>query len=345
MKKLSLMIALVILMLGGLNSCKEKKSTGTFTFAFYNVENLFDTINDPAINDESFLPESKVAWNTERYNQKLYNLSKVLKSMNDPDFPAIVGLCEVENLAVLEDLVSHKNIAAAGYKIIHQDSPDERGIDNAILYQPETYIPVKNSFIAPDFTGLEHNLTRDIIYSKGLINENDTIHIFVNHWVSRWGGQEATESYRIAIANQIKNITDSIISVIPDANILIAGDLNDNPDDKSVMEILKTKMVIPKANNYDLYNLSLRLYESDTVGTLYYKSWDIFDQIIISGAMLGGNNKLKVASVDQTIFAKNWMLYQPKEGPARPSRTASGGRYFGGYSDHLPVMIDINFFE
>lgn len=326
------------------NSCKKKAST-SFTFAFYNIENLFDTINDPNINDESFLPDSKVAWTSERYDDKIYNISKVLKSLKQPFFPAVVGLCEVENIDVINDLISHSNINNAGYKIVHKNSPDERGIDVALLYNPDIFHPVKNSFIVPDFDNLDVNATRDILYSKGVVNQKDTIHIFVNHWVSRWGGQEKTEPFRIAIAKHIKRITDSILSITPDANILIAGDLNDNPDDKSIIEYLSAKEVDNEISNDNLYNLSLKLYKSDTVGSLYYKSWDIFDQIIVSGAMLTGDNNLKVTSENETIFKRDWMLYQPKKGPARPSRTASGGRYYGGYSDHLPVMIDINTFE
>ncbi len=342
MKRSIIIISLFVILIAFGSSCK-REVTGSFTFAFYNVENLFDTIDDPAISDESYLPDSKVAWNTERYNHKLENISKVLMSLKEPSFSAIIGLCEVENLDVVKELSQHPNIAAAGYKIIHKNSPDERGIDVALFYQPQIYQPVKNTFIKPDFKGMEANATRDILYSKGLINNVDTIHIFVNHWVSRWGGQEATEPYRMAIAAQLKSITDSILNVNPDANILIAGDLNDNPIDKSLVDVLKAKPVGANVNSSDLYNLALKLYESDTAGTLYYKSWDVFDQIIVSGALLAGEGNLKVASESETVFKEDWMLYQPKEGPARPSRTASGRNYFGGYSDHLPVMIDINY--
>lgn len=324
-----------------LASC-SKKTTNTFSFAFYNVENLFDTIDDPNIDDEKYLPDSKkVAWNSERYYHKLDNLTKVIKSIDTTGFPAIFGLCEVENISVLQDLISHSNIKKANYSIIHKNSQDERGIDVALLYNPKIFTPVSNSFITPYFVDEPEQRTRDILYSKGIVNKNDTLHIFINHWVSRWGGQEKTESARIHIAKTIKGITDSILSIQPDANILIAGDLNDNPTDISLQQGLQVKDVEEeKFTEKTLYNLSIKQFRKGD-GSLYYKSWDMFDQIIVSTSLLTGKNGLKLSSPDQTVFKQDWMLYQPKEGSARPSRTASGGRYYGGYSDHLPVMVRI----
>ena len=321
-----------------LSSC-AKKTTSTFSFAFYNVENLFDTIDDPNINDKNYLPDSKVAWNTERYNHKLDNLSIVMKSIDSTGFPALFGLCEVENIDVVEDLINHTNLKDAGYNIIHKNSPDNRGIDVALLYNPKVFNIVSTRYIIPDFPNNSDLKTRDILYSKGVINKKDTLHVFINHWVSRWGGQAETEPNRIQIAHIIKNITDSILNLQPLANILIAGDLNDNPTDTSVFNVLKAMGVSKKPANKSLYNLSLAQFK-DGDGSLYYKSWDMFDQIIVSTSMLTGKNGLKVTSPNQLVFKKDWMLYQPKKGPARPSRTAAG-RYYGGYSDHLPILINI----
>lgn len=320
-------------------SC-TKKTTGTFSFAFYNLENLFDTINDPNINDESYLPDSKIAWNTERYNHKLDNMSLVMRSIDSTGIPAIFGLCEVENIKVVEDLINHSNLKNAGYRIIHKDSPDERGIDVALLYIPGIFNPVNTRYIAPVFPEDPDNSTRDILYSKGVVNNRDTLHVFINHWVSRWGGQEETEPSRIQIARIIKNITDSILNLQPHANIIIAGDLNDNPTDTSIFNILDAREVSDKPHEKTLYNLSLTQFKNGE-GSLYYKSWDMFDQIIVSTSMLTGKNGLKVNSPKQIVFKEDWILYQPNKGPARPSRTAAG-RYYGGYSDHLPVMVKIS---
>ena len=331
------LIALIIVVL--LASCSEKKTTTSFTFAFYNVENLFDTIDDPNISDEKYLPDSKIAWNTERYNHKLDNLTKVISGIDTVNFPALFGLCEVENIDVLNDLVNHESLKKAGYNIIHKDSPDGRGIDVALLYNPKIFKPIKTNYVVPNFPDNPNLKTRDILYTKGVVNKNDTIHIFINHWVSRWGGQAKTEPNRIQIAKTIKNITDSILYLQPNANILIAGDLNDNPSDTSILNVLQAMEVPTNPQNSTLYNLSLTQFKNGE-GSLYYKSWDMFDQIIISTAMLTGKNGLKVNSTNQSVYKQDWMLYQPKKGPARPSRTAAG-KYYGGFSDHLPVYVGI----
>jgi len=339
MKKHFTTILISFALISIMASC-AKKTTSTFSFAFYNLENLFDTINDPNISDENYLPDSKVAWNTERYNHKLDNISLVMKSIDTIGFPALFGLCEVENIDVVEDLINHSNLKNAGYSIIHKNSPDERGIDVALLYIPSIFNPISTRYIVPDFPDNPDNKTRDILYSKGVVNNDDTLHIFINHWVSRWGGQEETEPGRIKIASIIKNITDSILNIQPLANIIITGDLNDNPTDTSVFNVLEAREVSDKLLDKTLYNLSLTKFKNGD-GSLYYKSWDMFDQIIVSTSMLTGKNGLKVGSPNQIVFKEDWILYQPKKGPARPSRTAAG-RYYGGYSDHLPVMINIS---
>ncbi|MBC8320351.1 MAG: endonuclease/exonuclease/phosphatase family protein [Bacteroidetes bacterium] len=339
MKKIYSTILVTLALIIILASC-TKKNTNSFTFAFYNVENLFDTIDDLNISDEGYLPNSKVAWNTERYNLKLNNMSKVMKSIDPAGFPALFGICEVENISVVEDLINHPNLAGAGYKAIHKDSPDERGIDVALLYNPEIFKPVGTRFIVPEFPDNPELKTRDILYFKGVVNKNDTLHVFINHWVSRWGGQKETEPHRIQIAKVIKNITDSILNNELNANIIIAGDLNDNPSDTSIYKVLEALEISDIPGGKSLYNLSLKQFKNG-FGSLYYKSWDMFDQIIVSTSLITGKNGLKVSSTEQVVFKEDWMLYQPKGGPVRPSRTASGSNYYGGYSDHLPIMVSI----
>ena len=185
-------------------SC-SKPSFTPFSFAFYNVENLFDTIDDPAINDSSFLPSSQVAWNSERYFHKLENIALVISSIDSNSFPTVFGLSEIENLGVLQDLVNNPMLKPANYQILHRDSPDERGIDVAMLYNPEKYKPIETKYLRLVFPGDENNKTRDILYSKGLVAGKDTIHIFVNHWVSRWGGQEQTDPLRQFTGTFIRN--------------------------------------------------------------------------------------------------------------------------------------------
>jgi len=268
-----------------------------------------------------------------------------MKTIDPKGFPDLFGICEVENLGVIEDLIAHPDMSPANYRVIHKDSPDERGIDVALLYKPEIYTPISTQFIKPELWHTKDsvktiNRTRDILYSKGLVNKSDTLHLFINHWVSRWGGQAKTEPQRIQIALTIKSFCDSILKVDSHANIIIAGDLNDNPTDTSVYEVLSAKEVDSNPNPENLYNLSINQFLNGK-GSLYYKSWDMFDQIIVSGSMLRDGNNLQVMEADQLIYKESWMLYQPKKGPARPSRTSSGKNYYGGFSDHLPVMVSI----
>ncbi len=323
------------------SSCKSKKTIPqNLSFAFYNLENLFDTINDPSINDESYLPDAENPWNSKRYLHKLDQLSKVMADIKAPGFPSLFGLCEVENREVIEHLIAHPTLKNAHYKIIHQNSPDERGIDVALLYQESAFKPVYKRFVHVAVPENPDNKTRDILYAKGLTAHNDTLHVFVNHWVSRWGGQEATAPSRNYIAGLIKSITDSIMQVNPNANILISGDLNDNPTDASLAEYLLAKEVVATPEKSTLYNLSLTLYKEGN-GSLYYKSWDMFDQIIVSSAMLTGAGGIKVMSDKQTVIKHDYLLFKPKNGEPRPNRTASGKQYYGGYSDHLPVFIQM----
>ncbi len=316
-------------------SCSKR--TQTFSLAFYNVENLFDTIDDKHKNDNKYLPDSKVSWNTERYQHKLDNITKVFAAIDSTELPSVIGLAEIENIAVLTDLVHHPTISAANYKILHQESEDERGIDVALLYRPDKYTPVETTYIKLVFPFNPTNGTRDILYSKGLANDKDTVHIFINHWTSRYGGQEKTIPFRKYTAQVLKVYTDSIFSVNPHANILIAGDLNDNPDDESVAVDLGAVEPVQPYLNKRLYNLSVKQYKMGG-GSLYYRGWDMFDQIIVSTPVLTGENGIKATSRDQTVVKKDWMLYYPKRGEPRPSRTATS-QYYGGYSDHLPVFL------
>jgi predicted extracellular nuclease len=267
------------------SSCSRK--THTFSLAFYNVENLFDTINDRQKQDDRYLPDSEIPWNTERYEHKLNNLAKVINAIDSVELPAVIGLSEVENKAVINDLVNHPALISTGYQILHQECEDERGIDVAMLYQPDQYTPLETNFIPLIFPFDPNNHTRDILYSKGLTRKKDTVHIFINHWTSRWGGQEETEPKRRFTAEVLKSMTDSIFSMQPDANIIIAGDLNDNPNDISIaIDLMAMEPTEPYLDK-QLYNLSMKQYKMGE-GTLYYKGWDMFDQIIVSTALLKG---------------------------------------------------------
>ncbi len=338
MKKYFPILLLVLILI---NACTDyKPGQNSAILAFYNVENLFDTIDDPGINDEEFLPEGRQKWNTVKYNHKIENISKVLLSIDSIQPPAIIGLAEVENKQVLAELIQNSGLKNFHYSIIHKNSPDFRGIDVALIYRPDLYKPEINEWIHIDFPFDSAYTTRDILYSKGKIFEDEIIHVFVNHWTSRYGGAEVTEAKRKYLGALLKAKSDSILNTNPNARIFIMGDLNDNPTDLSLTESLGALPVSGEIKNPYLYNISLAKF-NDGEGTLYYRSWDLFDQIVVSGSVLKENATLTLSEKDIQIHKPGWILFTDNNGIRRPNRTASGGRYYGGYSDHLPVYIEL----
>lgn len=313
----------------------------TLRVAFYNVENLMDTLDDPVKDDAEFLPGSRIAWTSERYEVKLDHLAKVIKDLSAGQPIAILGLCEVENRRVVEDLVRSPQIMPFNFGIIHHESPDERGIDNAMLYDARQFKPLTTSYLPINFPFAPDDFTRDIIYVKGICpkSKGDTLHVFINHWPSRSEGQEVSEPKRIFAAGVLKSVTDSVLRINPGALILVMGDLNDEPSDKSLTEGLKALPPAEKPAGTSLYNLMYPLFKEGK-GTLYYKDWDLFDQIIISGNMWNNLKGIHFTGGRGSIFSPDYLLFTNKEGLSRPNRTAAKD-YYGGYSDHLPVYIDL----
>jgi exonuclease III len=337
-KKINFLLALLILA-GTFFFCNRPK-IDKFTIAFYNVENLFDTINDDGVRDGDFTPEAKLNWNSEKYTAKLEGIAKVLTTIGQEDFPAIVGLAEIENGGVLKDLINKTNLAAGKYQFIHYQSPDERGIDVALLYRKDYFTPIYSKAYGLHFPFDEDDRTRDMLYVKGVTALKDTFHIMVDHWPSRSGGQEESDPKRRFAASLVRSVVDSIFKTDKQANIIIMGDLNDNPTDVSVAEILNAKKPGNIVKYDDLYNLALTKFELGE-GTLYWRSWDLFDQIIVSGNILDDNTKLKLDPKDILILKEDWMLFKRDDGVKVPSRTAGRDAYYGGYSDHLPVYITL----
>lgn len=338
MKKYLLLLAASLLFLFYMGTSCKNSELKPFSAAFYNVENLFDTIDNPVTRDNDFLPTSRIAWNTKRYDLKLDHIARVMSSMESGQFPTLFGLAEVENRRVVEDLIHTGRLKNAGYKIIHRDSPDKRGIDVALLYDPKVFKPLFTRFIQLHFPTEANFATREILYTKGLVYGIDTVHVFVNHWVSRYGGQERTDPLRRFTGQVERLICDSIFDLHPYANILIMGDLNDNPSDPSVRRYLgaiEPREPLAKKQLFDMAAIPFSKGE----GSLYYHGWELFDQIIVSTSMIAGHNGIKVNSPSEEIFKKKWMLYEPKQGPAVPNRTESSHHYFGGYSDHLPILV------
>ncbi|MBU8892740.1 MAG: endonuclease [Bacteroidales bacterium] len=306
------------------------------TIVFYNVENLFDTINDPNTADESFTPEGRNNWTNKRYTKKLNDIASVISSVNTEELPALAGFCEVENRKVLEDLTKTTVLKSKNYKIVHEESPDARGIDVGLIYCPDEFTYLLHKKI-PVNTGTEYKV-RDILYTKGILYETDTIHIFVNHWKSRSGGVEKTEPQRIKCAQTLRKEVDSILSVNKNVKILIMGDLNDEPKNKSVFETLG-------ANNSNkpesLYNLMLPLSENGEGTHCYRGEWSMLDHLIVSNNLLNNNSGFILDDKRGQIFRADWITYESKEGYKSPGRTYGGPNYYGGYSDHYPVFVTL----
>jgi hypothetical protein len=310
-------------------------------FVFYNVENLFDVEDDSLTTDEEFTPEGAKAWTLHRYYEKIDRIARTLTAVGGWHAPALVGLCEIENREVLFDLTTHRLLETSDLDIIHKDSPDDRGIDVALLYRPDKFSPVASVWIPVDFDEDPDMHTRDILYVKGILFNDDTLHIFINHWPSRWGGVETTLPKRVKVAATLRKYTDSLFMLPGNPNIIIAGDLNDNPVDSSVCKVLGALEVV----NHDkgnLYNLMFPAYLNQHEGSLKYKAdWEVYDQIIVSSSLLNDHG-LRVKHGQAHILSAPFLLEDDKRYLGKkPYRTYAGPSYLNGFSDHLPVYIDL----
>jgi len=334
-----LILSLFCLVLCALASAQERAQIAAV--GFYNFENLFDTEDDPAIDDEEFTPDGRNRWTEIRYHTKLQQLAQVVSELGTeltPDGLALLGVAEVENRKVLADFSLEPKVRDRNYQIIHYDSPDRRGIDVALLYNPKYFSPLHSEAIrVPLFEPNGDTIfTRDVLYVSGLFLE-DTLHLLVNHWPSRRGGQKASEPRRIAAAMKNKQISDSLRTRNPQANILIMGDLNDDPVNRSVKKVLDATNRPDKLGPKGFFNPMYDLFKQG-IGTLAYRdAWSLFDQILISPGLLSGEEGLWYYSAE--IFNPPYLQQQTGAFQGYPLRTYGGGTYLGGYSDHFPVYV------
>ena len=325
----------------------QKKGKKNYIIAFYNIENLFDTEDDPETDDSEFLPTSANQWDETKYRKKLQNMAKAINSIGNTSSPDVLGLCEVENRRVLEDLIKQGDLKDKDYGIVHYNSPDERGIDVAMLYKKSRFRPFKESSIRINFPENEDK-TRDVLLVSGIIGKKDTLHIFVAHFPSRRGGRQESEHKRVFVASQVRKRIDSLQKLSPKANIIVMGDLNDEPTSVSILETLNAK---PSPNNLkpnELFN-AMGMMKAEGKGThAYYNSkekrteWTLLDQIILSPALLNKKNNLQYVATSATIHKPDFLLQtEPEQYKGQPLRTFAGKRYLAGYSDHLPVYVQL----
>lgn len=333
---------LILVILISNYSTAQKKTYQIRTIAFYNVENLFDTSNDSLTFDDDRTPEGKDNWTKKRYNKKIETISKVLSEIGSEtsnSSPDIIGLCEVENKQVIEDLIHHPNLRQKNYGIVHFNSPDERGIDVALLYKKSVFIP--NSFKSHRLLLFKDDGFRDYSRDQLVVGgylDDEYFNFIVNHWPSRSGGEARSKPNRIAAAKLNKRIIDSIIRTDINSRIISMGDLNDDPTSDSLKKILKTEGKTKNLEENSLFNPMERLHRKGIGSLAYRDKWNLFDQIFFT------SNLINVTRENYTywkagVYNPSYLIDQKGRYKGYPLRTYAGGSYVGGYSDHFPVYM------
>ncbi len=313
-------------------------SRGDFRIAFYNVENLFDHKKDSLKLDDDFTPEGKYHWTFFKYKTKINKVAQTLLALGEWELPEVVGLCEIENRSVLEDLCKFSPLRKFKYEIVHYESEDKRGIDVALLYQSKKFKLLKSE---PIHVNLGKEKTRDILYVKGRALSGDTLHIFINHFPSKYGGILQTLPKREKAAKTLRSKTDSIFYENALSKIILMGDFNDTPKSKS-LEALGAKTSWEEPQEKELYNLSAKWSIYSNLGThKFHGIWSILDQIIVSGGLFKGKGYLFTSAEYGHIFDANFLLEKDKNGGTKPFRTHNGLKYNNGFSDHLPIYLDL----
>lgn len=339
--KNSLILSLFILVFS-ISQAQDKQQYKVAVISFYNLENLYDTVDNPIVNDEEFLPSGPRNYNSRIYWDKMNKLATVISQIGtemNPDGAALLGVAEIENDTVLKDLSAHELLKKRNYSIVHYDSRDIRGVDVGLLYNPK-YFTVEQSdklFVQLPGGSKDAYFTRDVLWVKGKL-DGESIHVYVNHWPSRSGGEERSAPARAAAAAVVKHHSDSITKAEPNAKIVIMGDLNDDPVSPSILEILRAKGKQKEVMKGGLFNPWMEMYR-DGIGTLAYQdSWNLFDQIIISYPWLNKDQD-GFFYYQPRIFNREFMTENVGRYKGYPMRTWDGNSYRGGYSDHFPTYI------
>ncbi|MBO9618046.1 MAG: endonuclease/exonuclease/phosphatase [Niabella sp.] len=310
--------------------------------AFYNLENFYDTVFHGKNDDESFTPNGAKAYTSTVFNDKVLHLATVIAAIGrdvNPHGPAILGVAEVENDAVLDTLINHPLLAGRGYRYVHYDSKDVRGIDVALLYNPRYFKVLKSRplYVRLPEGAKEAPYTRDILWVTGLL-DGERVHIFVNHWPSRYGGEKKSEPGRVAAALTVRSFIDTLIDHDPMAKIIVMGDFNDEPVSSSIVKNLKSTDNIQSIKMGELYNPWCAPYKKGNGSLAYRNAWSLFDQILISEGLL--DKKLPgFFFYKNTVFKQDYMIENSGAYRGYPMRTYSGDNYRGGYSDHFPTYI------
>lgn len=315
------------------NCCEQTDEVVRYRIMFYNVENLFDTVNDSLTDDDDFLPEGIMRWNYSRYLKKINSLYRTIIAAGEWEPPPVIAMCEVENKKVLNDLIFNTYLSDYKYDIIHEDSPDQRGIDVCLIYNREKLSLISYRYLKPSLKDNKDFRSRSVLYAKFLL-KYDTIHILVNHWPSRRGGVLAGADLRNIISGMVTGFCDSITASC-NGKIILCGDFNSAPYDTELSFLTGN-------SSASLINLSGRLSAKGT-GTYRYRGhWEMLDQFIVSESLLSGDAGLFTSFENIEILNETFLLEKDPVYPGyTPFSTYKGYRYHGGFSDHLPVLLDL----
>ncbi len=325
-----------VLVLLTMAACREH--SGQTIVAFYNCENFFDTIHDPHKLDEEFTPEGRYHYTGAIYNEKLHNIAAVIQKMvtdEAPQGPAVLGLAEVENDMVLQALIAQPAIARRHYKYVWYNGPDRRGINVALLYNPALFTLISSAPLAVHVgdTGSSHT-TRDVLHVYGVLN-GDSVHLLVNHWPSRIGGNDETEPKRAAAALVCKQAVTMLLK--QNSKVIVMGDLNENPADSSIDHVLTAKYDSAATSATDIYDPWAEVYTKGAGTLMYQHQWYLFDQIMISGGFLHGRRGLQLDKIE--VFTPELITDHRNIYEKVPKRSFAGTYWMHGYSDHFPVLI------
>ena len=336
------LIPCFLFVLSFLFSTAQKQQYKVAIIAFYNLENFYDTVDNPIVKDDEFTPKGDKNYNSKIYLNKVEHLATVISQIGtevSPDGPALLGVAEIENDTVLNDLINDSHIKERDYHYVHYDSRDLRGVDVGLLYNPK-YFTVEDSkklFVSLPSGSKTSFLTRDVLWVKGKLN-GETVHVFVNHWPSRLGGEERSAPARAAAAMVDKKFMDSIQKQDPNAKIIMMGDLNDDPISPSLTKVIGAKGDPEKVKPGGFYNPWVDMYKKG-IGTLAYQdAWGLFDQIIISQSWIN-KDQPGFFFYKQHIFNQEFLIENIGKYKGYPMRTWDGNTYRGGYSDHFPTYL------
>ena len=342
MKKTGLSLILMLFLVVAAGFAQRKFSV--YAVGFYNQENLFDTCHDEGKRDYDFLPGGSYRWNGLKYTHKLRNMAKALSDMGTDVLPnvgcTVIGLSEVENSKVLDDLTAQEPLRKRGYKYVHIEGPDRRGIDCALLYNPSLFT-VKDARLVPY---VSEQIKDSAFFTRGFLTvtgemAGEPLAVIVCHWPSRF----SPSPYRERAAYLVRNVKDSLLRVNPDIKVMVMGDMNDDPTNSSMKDVLKAKAEIKDVANGDMYNPWYNILVKEGVGTLSYQgSWNLFDQIVMTPNLLNKDGKKDYSTLKfwkNQIFRRDYLFNTEGKYKGTPKRTHAGGIWLDGYSDHLPVVV------